>query len=58
VPLTHSIVHKVINAPTGRAAFDLIERAKAYARMHNFEEMQIRFRKVDENGLIGFVRGS
>ena len=47
VPMSHTIVHKVINAPTGKAAFDLLERAKAWAKGHDFEEMQIRFRKPD-----------
>lgn len=46
VPVTHTIVHKVVNAPTGQRAFDLIERAKVFARGHNFEEMQIHFRKT------------
>jgi hypothetical protein len=46
VPVTHTIVHKVVNAPTGKRAFDLIERAKVFARGHNFEEMQIHFRKT------------
>jgi hypothetical protein len=45
IPVTHTVVHKVINAPTGQRAFDLIERAKAWARGHNFEEIQLRFRK-------------
>jgi len=47
VPTTQILVHKVVNAPTGRAALDLLERAKAFARRHHFEEMQIRFRKTD-----------
>jgi hypothetical protein len=47
VPVTQTIVHKVINAPTGSAVFDLLQRAKTFARKHNFEEMQIRFRKPD-----------
>lgn len=46
VPMTHTIVHKVVNAPTGQRAFDLIERAKVWAKGHNFEEMQIHFRKT------------
>jgi predicted transcriptional regulator len=47
IPVTHTIVHKVINAPTGQRVFDLIERARAKARKLNFEQMQLRFRKTD-----------
>ena len=47
VPVTQTISHKIVNSPTGQRAFDLLERAKAFARMHNFEEMQIRFRQTD-----------
>lgn len=46
VPVTRTIVHKVVNAPTGQRAFDLIERAKVWAKGHNFEEMQVHFRKT------------
>jgi hypothetical protein len=45
IPMTRTIVHKVVNAPTGQKAFDLIERAKAWAKGHNFEEIQLHFRK-------------
>lgn len=47
IPMTHTVVHKVVNAPTGKAAFDLIERARVWAKGHNFEEMQVRFRKPE-----------
>ncbi len=47
VPITQTMVHKIVNAPTGNAAMDLLARMKAHARKHNFEEMQIRFRKTD-----------
>jgi hypothetical protein len=46
VPVTRTIVHKVVNAPTGKRAFDLIERAKTWAKRHHFEEMQLHFRKT------------
>jgi hypothetical protein len=46
LPVTHTIVHKVVNAPTGQRAFDLIQRAKIWAKGHNFEEIQLRFRKT------------
>jgi hypothetical protein len=47
IPLTQTVTHKVVNAPTGQKVFDLLERAKAFAKKHNFEEMQIRFTKPD-----------
>lgn len=47
VPVAGTIVHKVVNAPTGKAAFDLLERARVFAKGHNYEEMQIRFKKTD-----------
>jgi hypothetical protein len=45
-PVTQIIVHKVVNAPTGKPAIDLLNRAQDWARQHNYEEMQIRFRDV------------
>lgn len=45
VPVKKVVVHKVVSAPTGKRAFDLLERAKDYAKANNFDEMQIRFRK-------------
>jgi hypothetical protein len=47
VPVTQTIVHKVVKSPTGAAAFDLLERMKAVAKKQNFEEMQVHFRKTD-----------
>lgn len=47
IPVSQTLVHKVVNPPSGNLAFDLLEKAKAFAKKHNFEEMQIRFRKSD-----------
>ncbi len=47
IPVTQTISHKIVNSPTGQRAFDLLERAKSFARKHNYEEMQIRFRQTD-----------
>lgn len=49
IPVVKSIVHKIVSAPTGHAAFDLIQRMKDFARKHNYEEMQIRFRRTDSD---------
>jgi hypothetical protein len=47
VPVTQIITHKIIDAPTGNRALELIKRLKSYAVKHNFEEMQIHFTKTD-----------
>jgi hypothetical protein len=47
VPQTQILVHKVVNAPVGNAALELLKRATKWGRDHNYEEMQIRFRNVD-----------
>lgn len=45
IPQTHRVTCKVLHAPKGKALWDLLERAKAWGKKHNFEQMQIRFKK-------------
>ena len=39
-PITQVLVHKVVDAPTGNAAMELLKRAKIWGHKHNYEEMQ------------------
>lgn len=48
LPINQILVHKVVNAPTGNAALDLLQRAKSWGSKNNYEEMQIRFRNVSD----------
>ena len=47
IPINQILVHKVVNAPTGNAALELLKRAKLWGKRNNYEEMQIRFRGDD-----------
>jgi hypothetical protein len=47
IPINQILVHKVVNAPTGNAALELLKRARLWGKRNNYEEMQIRFRGDD-----------